>query len=119
MQIKGVTISKKLSEWIKKRVYYHDEPNTFLIRGYGVLNLTAQQVAENTMKELLAWVRRHDGDFELIDNTYPRELLQRNGYLKVKIYSPVCESVVEKILDDRKENNLRLAQERVSRWRWS
>lgn len=114
MEINGVTISKKLAEWIEKRVVTYPEPNTFLIRvPHGALNFTAHELADKTFMAVLEWVRRYDGDIELIDNTYPRVSKASNGYYKLRIFSPVCEGVIESILDKKKQNELQLQKERA------
>jgi hypothetical protein len=112
MEILGVQISKKLAEWIDKRVNTVQEPNTYIIKGYGAFNLTAQQIAENTFTEILNWVMRNDGDIELIENTYPAVAKPLDGMMKVKIYSPNCEKVIEEIIQRRVDKENQLMKER-------
>jgi hypothetical protein len=112
MEVLGVKISKKLVEWINKRVNAVQEPNTYIIKGYGAFNLTAQQIAENTFNEILDWVRRNDGDIELVENTYPTVRKSLDGRLKFKLYSPNCEKVIEDIIQKRIDNQNQLMKER-------
>lgn len=100
MKIHGVSISKKLATWIRDRVHLMQEPNTFMIKGYSAGRLSAPQIAENTLTEIASWVRRNGGDIDLVENTYPIYSLDKHGYYKVVIYSPLCEMVIESIVEE-------------------
>lgn len=101
MIINGTVISKKLHEWIQMRVATVNEPNTYIIRAHTTSRLSAHGVAENTFNELSAWVQRNHGEIELVEDAYPKAEKVRDGYLKIRIYSPVCESIVDKIIEER------------------